>query len=54
MKPTCTFCGQLVYLPGLTEHPCCTFARARGEAECFGCESFRKREAAKAARKAKA
>jgi hypothetical protein len=39
----CTFCGLDVYLPDTDEHPCCTFARASGDRECFGCGVFRRR-----------
>lgn len=41
--PDCSFCGQAVYLDGVLEHPCCTFARAAGANRCSGCESFRRR-----------
>lgn len=39
----CAFCGLDVYLPDLAEHPCCTSARRRGEASCYGCEFFKRR-----------
>lgn len=35
--PDCSFCGQAVYLDGVLEHPCCTFARAAGANRCSGC-----------------
>lgn len=43
MNP-CSFCGLPVYLPGVAEHPCCTFARERGERECGGCRAFAERD----------
>lgn len=40
----CTFCGWRVYvvvedLPTV-EHPCCRFARERGDERCGGCVDF--------------
>lgn len=39
--PDCPFCGLPVYLEDVVEHPCCSYARARGDLVCVGCESFR-------------
>lgn len=40
---TCPVCGLAVHLAGEAIHPCCTFARARGEDDCGGCRAFEKR-----------
>jgi hypothetical protein len=37
-------CDLPVYLDGESVHPCCAQSRKRGEAFCFGCEAFKRRE----------
>lgn len=41
--PACAVCRLAVHLVDATIHPCCAFARARGDDDCGGCRGFKAR-----------